>query len=262
MIRLVLVDDQAMIRQALAALLELESDLTVVGQAGGSVSGRGSWSPSVQPDVVLMDVQLRAGRDGRRRAGRHGGDHGRTPGDPGDHPDHLRSAGLPAAGDGGRRRRVHGQGRTGRPADRGDPTGASGSAGRRSGAGRGQSEPRHLAADRSGDRGAARPRRAVAATGAIAASVFLSEGTVRNHLSAAMGKLGAASTAPRRCGSPPTTAGSVEQGGTTPLEPPAPRQLHTGARRSRASGATPLEPPRQFLDVAEDRSRCPRGAIA
>ena len=34
-----------------------------------------------------------------------------------------------------------------------------------------------------------------AATGAIAAQVFLSEGTVRNHLSAAIGKLGAANRA-------------------------------------------------------------------
>ena len=34
-----------------------------------------------------------------------------------------------------------------------------------------------------------------APTGAIAAQVFLSEGTVRNHLSAAMGKLGAVSRA-------------------------------------------------------------------
>jgi two-component system response regulator DesR len=33
------------------------------------------------------------------------------------------------------------------------------------------------------------------ATSAIAASVFLSEGTVRNHLSSAMGKLGAATRA-------------------------------------------------------------------
>ena len=32
-------------------------------------------------------------------------------------------------------------------------------------------------------------------TNAIAASVFLTEGTVRNHLSAAMGKLGAGSRA-------------------------------------------------------------------
>lgn len=32
-------------------------------------------------------------------------------------------------------------------------------------------------------------------TGTIAAQVYLSEGTVRNHLSAAMGKLGAATRA-------------------------------------------------------------------
>jgi two-component system, NarL family, response regulator DesR len=35
----------------------------------------------------------------------------------------------------------------------------------------------------------------VGSTGAIAAEVILSEGTVRNHLSAVMGKLGAANRA-------------------------------------------------------------------
>lgn len=57
MIRVVLADDQAMIRSALAALLSLEADLEVVGQAGTcaeavAVAGR------TRPDVVLLDVQM------------------------------------------------------------------------------------------------------------------------------------------------------------------------------------------------------------
>lgn len=56
-IRLVLVDDQALVRGALAALLDLESDLKVVGEAG-----RGDEAVEVArrvtPDVVLMDVDM------------------------------------------------------------------------------------------------------------------------------------------------------------------------------------------------------------
>ena len=61
-IRLVLVDDQALVRGALAALLDLESDLKVVGEAG-----RGDEAVEVArrvaPDVVLMDVDM-PGMDG------------------------------------------------------------------------------------------------------------------------------------------------------------------------------------------------------
>lgn len=46
-------------------------------------------------------------------------------------------------------------------------------------------------------------------TATIAARVFLSEGTVRNYLSAAMGKL-APPPGPRPSGSPPRAAGSAE----------------------------------------------------
>jgi len=60
--RLVIVDDQAMLRGALAALLELEDDLTVVGVAGdGDEAVR--VVADVRPDVCLMDIQM-PGTDG------------------------------------------------------------------------------------------------------------------------------------------------------------------------------------------------------
>ncbi len=62
MIRLVLADDQQLVRTALAALLELEDDLEVVGQAG-----RGDELVDlvhrVQPDVALIDIEM-PGLDG------------------------------------------------------------------------------------------------------------------------------------------------------------------------------------------------------
>ena len=41
-IRLLIADDQALVRGALAALLDLESDLVVVGKVGGAAR---SWPP-------------------------------------------------------------------------------------------------------------------------------------------------------------------------------------------------------------------------
>lgn len=61
-IRLVLADDQAMVRGALGALLELEGDLVVVGEAGNGIEAS-ALTGSLAPDVVLMDIQM-PGMDG------------------------------------------------------------------------------------------------------------------------------------------------------------------------------------------------------
>lgn len=52
-----LVDDQAIFRQGLAALLTLEDDFEIVGQARNGEIALGLIA-QVQPDVVLMDVQM------------------------------------------------------------------------------------------------------------------------------------------------------------------------------------------------------------
>jgi two-component system response regulator DesR len=66
-IRLLLADDQALIRGALAALLGMESDLTVVAEVG-----RGDEvvpaAVAHEPDVALLDVQM-PGLDGLAAAG-------------------------------------------------------------------------------------------------------------------------------------------------------------------------------------------------
>lgn len=55
--RVVLVDDQAMVRAGFRMILESESDITVVGEAG---DGREAVElvPRANPDVVLMDVRM------------------------------------------------------------------------------------------------------------------------------------------------------------------------------------------------------------
>jgi DNA-binding NarL/FixJ family response regulator len=57
MISLLLVDDQKLIRQGLKALLELEADLQIVGEAeNGQIAI--DLVRELQPDVVLMDIRM------------------------------------------------------------------------------------------------------------------------------------------------------------------------------------------------------------
>ena len=57
MIRLLLVDDEAMVRTGLRLILETEDDLRVVGEAATGVEAIEQAS-RLNPDVVLMDVRM------------------------------------------------------------------------------------------------------------------------------------------------------------------------------------------------------------
>ncbi|KGN38439.1 response regulator transcription factor [Knoellia subterranea] len=189
MIRLLLADDQALVRGALSALLSLESDLEVVAEVG---SGDAVLEAVRQhrPDVVLMDVempgldgisateQVRAafpgtrvlivttfGRPGFLRRAMQAGASGFVVKD------------TPAAQLADAVRRVHEGLRVV------DPVLATDSLV----AGESPLTPRETEVLR-----AARDGSSVAG---IASRLFLSEGTVRNHLSAAIGKTQAANRA-------------------------------------------------------------------
>lgn len=57
MIKVLLVDDQSLIRQGLKALLELESDLEIIGEAeNGKIAIQ--LVEKLHPDVVLMDIRM------------------------------------------------------------------------------------------------------------------------------------------------------------------------------------------------------------
>jgi DNA-binding NarL/FixJ family response regulator len=57
MIRLLLVDDQSLVRQGLQAMLGLEADIEVVGTAENG-EGAVQQVEALQPDVVLMDLRM------------------------------------------------------------------------------------------------------------------------------------------------------------------------------------------------------------
>ena len=61
-IRLVLVDDHAILRQGLRAVLEREDDLVVVGEASSEPEAE-AVVRATHPDVVLLDLKLSAGSD-------------------------------------------------------------------------------------------------------------------------------------------------------------------------------------------------------
>lgn len=185
MIRVLLAEDQAMVRGALAALLGLEPDIAVVAEVErGDLVAR--TASDVRPDVALLDIDL-PGRDGLSAAAE------------------LRVA-LPSC----RVVMVTTFGRVGylrRAMDAGAvgfllkdaPAGELASAIRRVVAGERVVDPSLALAALSEGGNPLTPRErqilAAAAGGAtianIAETVFLSEGTVRNHLSTAIQKLGA-----------------------------------------------------------------------
>ncbi|WP_375505305.1 response regulator [uncultured Nostoc sp.] len=56
-IRVLIVDDHSIVRQGLAAMIENEPDMTVVGQAGNGQEAIDQYR-QLQPDVTLMDLRM------------------------------------------------------------------------------------------------------------------------------------------------------------------------------------------------------------
>jgi DNA-binding NarL/FixJ family response regulator len=56
-VRVLLVDDQALFREALAVLLEVRAEIEVVGEAADGAAAL-ERSAALQPDVVLMDLHM------------------------------------------------------------------------------------------------------------------------------------------------------------------------------------------------------------
>jgi DNA-binding NarL/FixJ family response regulator len=57
MIRLIVADDQELVREGIAALLEAEADIDVVGSAADGAEALGLVH-AVQPDIALMDIRM------------------------------------------------------------------------------------------------------------------------------------------------------------------------------------------------------------
>lgn len=185
MIRILIADDQSLIRSALAALLQTEPDLTVVAEVG---RGDEVLVAALQhhPDVALLDVQM-PGLDGLHVAGEL---HRRLPG--------CRTLMLTTFGRPGYLRRAIGAGASGFMV-KDAPAEQLIDAIRRVHAGLRVVDPVLAAESLSvGDNpltGRESDVLAAAADGStvteIATRLSLSEGTVRNYLSSAIGKTGA-----------------------------------------------------------------------
>ena len=178
LIRLLLADDQALVRGAMAALLDLEPDFEVVAEVG-SGDAVVDAAREHKPDVALLDVEM-PGMDGL------------------DATKELKTA-LPQVrvlivttfGRPGFLRRALQSGADGFVV-KDTPARQLADAVRRVHSGLRVVDP-VLAADSltSRETEVLRAARAGSSVAAIAARLFLSEGTVRNHLSSAIGKTGA-----------------------------------------------------------------------
>ncbi|MBM6399029.1 response regulator transcription factor [Phycicoccus sonneratiae] len=181
-IRVVLADDQALVRGGLAALLDLEPDLEVVGQAEDGEQVLRVVGETV-PDVVLMDVEMPGG-DGIEATARV---RERHPG--------VRVLVVTTFGRPGYLRRAMQAGASGFVV-KDTPAHALADAVRRVHAGLRVVDPA-LAADSLAlgdspltprETDVLRAAESGATVAQLARSLHLSEGTVRNHLSAAIGK--------------------------------------------------------------------------
>ncbi len=56
-IRILIVDDHAMVRQGLSLALNLQPDLTIIGEAGSGGDGV-TLAQKLQPDVILLDLNM------------------------------------------------------------------------------------------------------------------------------------------------------------------------------------------------------------
>lgn len=188
-IRLLLADDQALVRGALAALLDLEPDLTVVAQVG-----RGDEvvdaARAAHAQVCLLDIEM-PGADGIDAAARIRAE---LPG--------VRSLIVTTFGRPGYLRRAVAAGASGFVV-KDTPAAQLADAVRRVHAGLRVIDPSLAEESLTTGENPLTPREAevltVALSGAtvaaIAAEVFLSPGTVRNHLSSAIGKTAASTRA-------------------------------------------------------------------
>ncbi|MQY26634.1 response regulator transcription factor [Nocardia aurantia] len=184
MIRLLLADDQALVRGALAALLGLEPDLEVVAEVGSGDEVLAAVERTT-PDVVLLDVEM-PGLDGISAAAQV---HARFP--------RVRILMVTTFGRPGYLRRAIDAGADGFIV-KDTPARELADAVRRVQLGLRVVDPALAAETLTAGTSplTAREREVLAAAAggataaAIAARLHLSEGTVRNHLSAAIGKTG------------------------------------------------------------------------